>query len=45
MMKKVIRVLEQAVSQIQGAMVEDNVFTASVHYRNVEEKVRNGLRI
>ncbi|TVU51321.1 hypothetical protein EJB05_02739 [Eragrostis curvula] len=38
LMRNVIMALEQAVSGIQGATVEDNVFTASVHYRNVDEE-------
>ncbi|KAK3139533.1 hypothetical protein QOZ80_5AG0384820 [Eleusine coracana subsp. coracana] len=38
LMRKVIRALEQVVIEIQGATVEDNVFTASVHYRNIDEE-------
>lgn len=35
--------LVEITKDIEGAKVEDNRFCVSVHYRNVEEKVRNVL--
>ncbi|KAK0580373.1 hypothetical protein LWI29_001131 [Acer saccharum] len=37
--KEIIQVLEQKVKTFEGAMVEDNRFCVSVHYRHVNEKV------
>ncbi|TVU51361.1 hypothetical protein EJB05_02785, partial [Eragrostis curvula] len=38
LMAKVKRALEEAITEIKGATVEDNVFSISVHFRNVHEK-------
>ncbi|TXG63015.1 hypothetical protein EZV62_010009 [Acer yangbiense] len=37
--KEIIQVLEQKIKTFEGAMVEDNRFCVSVHYRHVNEKV------
>ncbi|KAI9182123.1 hypothetical protein LWI28_022328 [Acer negundo] len=36
--KEIIQVLEQKIKTFEGAMVEDNRFCVSVHYRHVNEK-------
>jgi trehalose-6-phosphatase len=38
---QVFRTLVEKTKGIEGAKVENHKFCASVHYRNVEEKVKN----
>ncbi|KAK2657596.1 hypothetical protein Ddye_010648 [Dipteronia dyeriana] len=42
--KEIIQVLEQKIKTFEGAMVEDNRFCVSVHYRNVNEKEVDTLK-
>ncbi|KAK0603380.1 hypothetical protein LWI29_004342 [Acer saccharum] len=42
--KKIIQVMEQKIKTFKGAMVEDNRFCVSVHYRNVNEKEVDTLK-
>lgn len=41
MFDQVYRSLVEITKEIEGSKVENNRFCVSVHYRNVEEKVRN----
>lgn len=40
---QVFRTLVEVTKDIPGAFVENHKFCTSVHYRNVEEKVRKSL--
>lgn len=39
MFDQVFKSLVESTKDIEGAVVEDNKFCVSVHYRNVDEKV------
>lgn len=41
MINEVFRILVNVTNDIRGAFVENHKFCTSVHYRNVDEKVRN----
>lgn len=41
MINEVFRTLVNVTKDIRGALVENHKFCTSVHYRNVDEKVRN----
>ncbi|MFS7915037.1 putative trehalose-phosphatase [Helianthus anomalus] len=43
MIKEVFRTLVELTKDIPGASVENHKFCTSVHYGNVDEKVRNSL--
>ncbi|TXG59315.1 hypothetical protein EZV62_013888 [Acer yangbiense] len=42
--KEIIQVMEKKIKTFEGAMVEDNRFCVSVHYRNVDEKEVDTLK-
>ncbi|KAK9059223.1 hypothetical protein SSX86_021842 [Deinandra increscens subsp. villosa] len=42
---EVFRILVEVTKDIPGAFVENHKFCTSVHYRNVDEKVRNSLAL
>ncbi|TVU51325.1 hypothetical protein EJB05_02743 [Eragrostis curvula] len=44
LMQKIKRALEVAIIAIEGAAVEDNVFSISVHYRNVQKKLHDKVK-